>query len=125
MAGTSSLDRIAGIAASAGAKLLLVGDTAQLQAGEAGGAFALLAGDRADAPTLATVHRFTHEWEKAASLALRDGDPAALEAYRARARIVGGDTDAVTAGAYAAWQADISAGRTSVLIAEPGTPSGS
>ncbi len=120
LAGTVSLDRIAGIAVTAGAKLLLVGDSAQLQAVDAGGAFALLVGDRETPPTLATVHRFTHEWEKPASLELRDGHPAALEAYAAHARIVGGETDAVTAGAYAAWQADTAAGRTSVLIAEAG-----
>ena len=120
LAGTASLERIAGIAATAGAKVLLVGDSAQLQAVDAGGAFALLVSDQDDPPTLATVHRFTEEWEKTASLELRGGDPAALEVYAAHVRTVGGDTDAVTAGAYAAWQADITDGRTSVLIAEAG-----
>lgn len=120
LAGTVALERIAGIAAAAEAKLLLVGDAAQLQAVDAGGAFALLVSDRDDPPTLTTVHRFTHEWEKAASLELRDGDPAAIEAYQRADRIVGGDSDAVIGSAYRAWQADMGAGRTSVLIAEAG-----
>ena len=45
--------------------MLLVGDGAQLQAVDAGGAFALLAASRDDTPELVEVHRFTHDWEKA------------------------------------------------------------
>ncbi len=41
LAGTLSLDRIAALAAEAGAKVLLVGDHAQLQSVSAGGAFSL------------------------------------------------------------------------------------
>ncbi|KUF08418.1 hypothetical protein AUL38_16540 [Leucobacter sp. G161] len=52
LAGTLSLDRIAGLAASAGAKVLLVGDYAQLQSVDAGGAFGLLAHSRDDVPEL-------------------------------------------------------------------------
>jgi conjugative relaxase-like TrwC/TraI family protein len=120
LAGTATLHRIAARAAAAGAKLLLVGDAAQLQAVDAGGAFALLVSDRADPPTLSSVHRFTHDWEKAASLALRAGDPAVLDAYEGQARIVGAESESVTESAYIAWQADTAAGRISVLIAEAG-----
>ena len=73
LAGTLSLDRITHLAERAGAKVLLVGDFAQLQSVDAGGAFGLLVGGREDAPELVDVHRFTNEWEKAASLALRHG----------------------------------------------------
>src|SRR5699024_2692656 len=73
LAGTLSLDRITAAAADAGAKVLLVGDYAQLQSVDAGGAFNLLVSDRDDAPELVDVHRFTHVWEKTASLALRHG----------------------------------------------------
>jgi ATP-dependent exoDNAse (exonuclease V) alpha subunit len=45
------------------------GDYAQLQSVDAGGAFSLLVHDRDDAPELVDVHRFTHAWEKTASLA--------------------------------------------------------
>ena len=53
--------------------MLLVGDWAQLQSVDAGGAFPLLADARDDTPELTEIHRFTHEWEKAASLDLRFG----------------------------------------------------
>ena len=50
LADTRTLDRIAGIAADAGAKILLVGDTAQLQSVDAGGAFSMLVASRSDVP---------------------------------------------------------------------------
>lgn len=73
LAGTLSLVRITKVAVDAGAKVLLVGDHAQLQSVDAGGAFTLLVSDRDDAPELLDVHRFAHEWEKTASLGLRHG----------------------------------------------------
>ncbi|GAA3871226.1 hypothetical protein GCM10022381_12920 [Leifsonia kafniensis] len=120
LAGTLTLDRIAGLAADAGAKLLLVGDWAQLQSVDAGGAFAMLVGDRDDAPELVDVHRFTHAWEKTASLDLRHGQPAAIETYGDYGRIIGGNTEEVTTAAYTAWRQDRAAGLASMLIAETG-----
>jgi conjugative relaxase-like TrwC/TraI family protein len=61
LAGTLSLDRVAALAANAGAKILLAGDHAQLQSVDAGGVFSLLVHDRADAPQLFDVYRFTEE----------------------------------------------------------------
>ena len=118
LAGTAALDEIAGMAGRAGAKLLLVGDHAQLQAVDAGGAFAMLAHDRDDVPELTDVRRFRADWEKTASLHLRTGDAAAVEAYSSRKRIIGGDLDTVSARAFAAWRADVDAGRVSVLVAD-------
>ncbi len=118
LAGTLSLDRIARLAADAGAKVLLVGDYAQLQAVDAGGAFGLLANDREDVAELVDVHRFTHEWEKRASLDLRHGHAEVLDIYAEHDRIVEGGTEAMTEAAYAAWRADQRAGRTTVLIAD-------
>lgn len=120
LAGTATLHRIATQAAAARAKLLLVGDAGQLQAVDAGGAFALLTGDREDPPILGVVHRFSHDWEATASLALRAGDPAVIDTYDRQHRVVGGDTETMIGSAYTAWQADTAAGRTSVLIAEAG-----
>lgn len=118
LAGTLTLDRIARHAAQVGAKVLLVGDWAQLQSVDAGGAFALLAADRHDdLPELTDVHRFAHTWEKAASLDLRQGQTAAIEAYAAHDRIIGGDTEQVTDRAYTAWRRDRDAGLDSILIA--------
>ena len=118
LAGTLSLDRIARIAADAGAKVLLVGDYAQLQAVDAGGAFGLLANDRDDIAELVDVHRFTHEWEKRASLDLRHGHTEVLDIYAEHERIVEGDTEAMSEAAYVAWRTDQRAGRTTVLIAD-------
>ncbi|WP_308468924.1 MobF family relaxase [Rathayibacter soli] len=120
LTGTLTLERITGLAAEAGAKVLLVGDWAQLQSVDAGGAFAMLVTDRPDAPKLVDVHRFTHEWEKTASLDLRHGRTAAIESYDGHGRILGGDTDEVTAAAYRAWWHDRAAGLSSILIAETG-----
>ena len=59
LAGTLSLDRITHLAAEAGAKVLLVGDYAQLQSVDAGGAFSLLVHDRDDAPAVIVPQRYS------------------------------------------------------------------
>src|SRR5690606_31755540 len=102
----------------AGAKVLLVGDYAQLQSVDAGGAFGLLVGDRDDAPELVDVHRFTHEWEKTASLALRHGRTQVIDTYFDHDRIRDGEAEAMTGAAYNAWRADRNHGLVSVLVAE-------
>ncbi|TFC63129.1 MobF family relaxase [Cryobacterium sp. TMB1-7] len=118
LAGTLSLDRITALAASAGAKVLLVGDYAQLHSVDAGGAFSMLVHSRADAPELVDVHRFAHEWEKSASLGLRRGDPDSIDRYIAHGRVSGGDTESMMDAAYTAWRADTLAGRATVLITD-------
>lgn len=116
LAGTLALDRVTNLAARAGAKALLVGDWAQLQSVDAGGAFAMLAHDRADAPELTDVHRFTHDWEKTASLALRHGHETSIDAYLEHDRVREGDSEQMADAAYRAWRDDSRAGRVSVLI---------
>ena len=118
LAGTLSLDRITGLAAEAGAKVLLVGDYAQLQSVDAGGAFGLLVHDRGDAPELADVHRFTHEWEKTASLDLRHGHTDIIDTYDAHGRIHDGETEEIVDSAYTAWRADLLAGKATVLVSD-------
>jgi conjugative relaxase-like TrwC/TraI family protein len=118
LAGTLHLERVTALAEAAGAKVLLVGDPAQLQSVEAGGAFSLLVQVRAEAPELVEVHRFVHEWERQASLALREGDADAIDQYIAHSRVLEGSTEAMTDAAYLAWRADTRAGKASVLIAE-------
>lgn len=118
LAGTLSLDRITALAVSAGAKVLLVGDYAQLQAVDASGAFSLLVHSRADAPELIEVHRFRHDWEKSASLGLRQGDPDSIDHYVTHDRVSGGTTESMVDAAYLAWRADARAGRATVLISD-------
>ena len=118
LAGTFALDELVTAAAQAGAKVLLVGDHAQLGAVEAGGMFAALVRDRgALISELSAVQRFHHDWEKAASVALREGSPAAIAAYAAHERITSGDRDQMVDALYAAWIADTKAGHTSLMIA--------
>ncbi|WP_435520819.1 AAA family ATPase [Agromyces larvae] len=118
LAGTSSLDRVTALAAAAGAKVVLVGDHAQLQSVDAGGAFAMLVHERADAPELVDVHRFVHEWEKTASLSLRNGDADAIDTYVAHGRVRDGSTEDMADAAYAGWRADVRSGRATVLISD-------
>ncbi|WP_460817521.1 MobF family relaxase [Microbacterium petrolearium] len=118
LAGTLALERIATHAAEAGAKVVLVGDWAQLTAVDAGGAFGLLVRDRGDAPELADVRRFHAEWEKTASLQLRLGRTDVIDTYDDQGRIIGGDYDDVLEAAYRSWYTDIAAGKSSLLIAE-------
>lgn len=118
LAGTLALDTITTHAAKAGAKVLLVGDWAQLAAVDAGGAFGMLVRDRDDAPELTDVRRFRNEWEKRASLGLRIGDTDVIDTYLNHDRITPGGYEDILEDAYQAWRADLAAGKASVLIAE-------
>jgi conjugative relaxase-like TrwC/TraI family protein len=118
LAGTFALDELVSAAADAGAKVLLVGDDAQLSAVEAGGMFAALVHDRGGlAPALSDVRRFHHEWEKAASVELRAGSSDAIDAYLAHGRVSEGDREQMLDALYQAWQADTETGLTSLMIA--------
>jgi conjugative relaxase-like TrwC/TraI family protein len=118
LAGTLSLDRITTLAAEGGAKVLLVGDHAQLQSVTAGGAFSLLIRDREDAPELVDVHRFVNVWERTASLALRHGRTDVIDTYAEHGRVIGGETEEMIDAAYTAWRSDTLVGRASVLVTD-------
>ncbi len=117
MAGTFELDTLTAHARAAGAKVLLVGDWAQLSAVAAGGAFKLLATDRHDTPELLDVRRFRHEWERTASLGLRAGNLAAAAVYLRNQRVESGDRESMLDLLFEAWSADTKAGRRSLMIA--------
>ncbi|GAA2161088.1 conjugative relaxase-like TrwC/TraI family protein [Humibacillus xanthopallidus] len=117
MAGTFELDSLTAHARTAGAKVLLVGDWAQLSPVSAGGAFKLLATDRDDTPELLDVRRFRHEWEREASLGLRSGRPSTAAAYVARGRVEGGARESMLDVLFEAWRADTRAGRRSLMMA--------
>lgn len=118
LADNATLDQITTLAAEAGAKVLLVGDWAQLQSVDAGGAFGMLAQARPGVPELTEVHRFRHSWEKTASLDLRAGRPESIAAYVRHDRHRDGTTEEMLTSAYKTWQRDTEAGVTSVLVAE-------
>jgi conjugative relaxase-like TrwC/TraI family protein len=117
MAGTFELDALIEQARTAGAKVLLVGDWAQLSPVCAGGAFQLLAKDRDDVPQLHDVRRFRHEWERAASVDLREGRADAADTYAEHGRVEGGDRESMLDLLYEAWRDDTRAGKRSLMIA--------
>ena len=118
LAGTFALDELVRAAATAGAKVVLVGDQAQLSSVDAGGMFATLVRDREGlAPELTDVRRFHHAWEKRASIELRAGSADAIDAYQAHERIAEGDRDQMLDALYLAWKADTESGQTSLMIA--------
>nr|WP_246401997.1 MobF family relaxase [Jiangella mangrovi] len=118
LAGTFALDAIAGHVVAAGAKLVLVGDWAQLDAVDTSGAFGLLVRSCDDAPELTDVRRFSEGWEKNASLQLRLGRPDVIRRYEANGRVAGGESDLMLDTAYRAWALDLAAGKSTMLIAD-------
>ena len=89
MLNTADLHRLTRLADRQDWRLVLVGDPRQLQAVGRGGMFNELC-NAGRVIELERIHRFTNQWEAAASLKLRHGDPRALDAYQARGRIIPG-----------------------------------
>ena len=93
LADTRTLAHLTGqVQATAGAKILLVGDPAQRGAIQAGGAFAMLV-NRGPTAQLRTLRRFTQPWEARAVLALRHGSVSAIDAYGEHRRLHAGTYD--------------------------------
>lgn len=118
LASTAVLDELTALADAAGAKVLLVGDWAQLQSVDAGGAFALLAEARDTVPELTEIHRFKHGWERTASRLLREGRTEVITDYARHGRIREGTTEAMIDAAYEAWRGDVRSGLASVLVTD-------
>ncbi|BAS10066.1 probable conjugal transfer protein TraA [Arthrobacter sp. Hiyo4] len=116
MVSTLQLSALVQQARDVGAKVLLVGDPGQLDAIDAGGVLGWL--DRQGRTVrLSTIWRFEQAWEQDASLKLREGDVGATAEYEAHRRIDHGCYLDMVDRAYSNWQGDISAGRSSILIA--------
>jgi conjugative relaxase-like TrwC/TraI family protein len=114
MPGPDLADLIA-YAAARGGKVILAGDTSQLQAVEAGGGMSLLAAILGYV-RLAEPVRFRAPWEQAASLRLRDGDTTVLAEYDQHARILGGNPEQMMDAAAAAYVAFTVAGTDTLLM---------
>jgi conjugative relaxase-like TrwC/TraI family protein len=118
LASTFALDELTSAALDARAKVVLVGDGAQLSSVDAGGMFRTLVRDRGDdAPTLADVRRFNSAWEKEASLGIRNGTNSALGAYATHGRIEHGTRDEMLNAVYDAWKADSERALHSLMLA--------
>jgi conjugative relaxase-like TrwC/TraI family protein len=116
MADTPSLDAAVQFAIDRGASVRLIGDDQQLAAIGAGGVLRDITHTHG-ALHLAELHRFTNPAEAAASLALRDGDPAALDFYLRHGRVHVGDLAKTTEDAFTAWVSDRAAGLDAIMLA--------
>ncbi|MEV0081170.1 MobF family relaxase [Nocardia neocaledoniensis] len=115
-AATANLDAAVQCLLERGATVRMIGDDQQLSAVAAGGVLRDIA-HTAGALSLTTVMRFADPGERAASLALRDGDPAALGFYADHDRIHVGTLGSVTERAFAAWETDLDTGLDTILLA--------
>jgi conjugative relaxase-like TrwC/TraI family protein len=116
MADTFTLDTAVQLAIDRGATVRLIGDDQQLAAIGAGGVLRDIQQTHG-ALHLAELHRFTDPAEAAASLALRDGKPTALEFYLDHDRVHVGDMATMTADAFTAWVSDRAAGLDAIMLA--------
>ena len=87
-----NLDAVLKNAGAEDAKIVIIGDPAQLPSVESGGGFDMLTRQLGYAQ-LQEAERFAHEWEREASLKLREGDKSALADYDQHARLHGGSFD--------------------------------
>ncbi|WP_393101431.1 MobF family relaxase [Streptomyces sp. LN325] len=117
MAETGQLDEIRRLAARAGAKVLYVGDNAQLDSVGSGGMFSQLTEELPNVHRLDEVMRFNSQWEKEASLRLRRGEVEVLGEYEARGRLRAGTREQMLEASYQSWLADHVGGQDAVLIA--------
>lgn len=115
-ASTPELAAAVQFVADRGGVVRLIGDDQQLAAVGAGGVLRDLQHTHG-ASTLSEVRRFADPAEAAVTLAVREGDPAALGFYADEQRIHVGDLSTAADQAYAAWSADRAAGLDTLLLA--------
>lgn len=116
MADTLSLAELVDLALERGASIRLIGDDHQLAAIGAGGVLRDLQRTHG-AIQLDEVLRFVDDGEKAASLALREGDPSALGWYLDHDRLHAGSTETALDAVLHAWRADVEQGLDSLMLA--------
>ncbi|MCP4087178.1 MAG: AAA family ATPase [Actinomycetia bacterium] len=117
MVPTDRLDALTHLADTRGWRVALIGDPMQFSAVGRGGMFSHLA-DTHGAIELDQVHRFTHPWERDASLRLRRGDPGVADLYDHHGRLHGGTATRMETEAINAWWQARCSGE-SVLLAAP------
>ena len=119
MCGTKLLADVVERVESAGARIALVGDDAQIGAVSAGGAFGMLAAELG-AVELDEIHRFKNPDEAAASLGLRrrvEGETDPFAWYKEQGRVKAGDQAMVEALAFRKWQEAHQKGTAAVIMA--------
>jgi ATP-dependent exoDNAse (exonuclease V) alpha subunit len=123
MVGTDDLRQLLTATTTAGVKTVLVGDPYQLAPVKArGGMFAQLCADLPWTQHLSEVWRMRNPEERAASLALRDGEPAtvgsAVDWYRDHDRLRCGDQIAMATDALESYRRDAAVGKDALLLSD-------
>jgi AAA domain-containing protein/TrwC relaxase len=113
---TTYLAMVQETARATGARQVLVGDTEQLGAVEAGGMFRLLA-RQVPCAELHEVRRFDAAWEAGASVRLRAGDFTTYASYDRHGKMRGADQDTTMDRAASMWLADHLRGKNVLLLA--------
>lgn len=103
MLNTANLHQLINHADNFGWRLALVGDPRQLHAVGRGGMFDELCATGLTIE-LDQLHRFTHDWEAAATLRLRRGDASVLNTYADHKAIIAGTFDNHLAGVVSEWR---------------------
>ena len=118
MASTLDLDPLITAAASVGAKVVLVGDPAQIGVVNGPGGMLAALAHAGHGIELAEIHRFGQPWERQASLALRQGKAGALADYRRAGRLHPcQDGDTALDGVFGHWAAARADGQDALMLA--------
>ena len=113
---TARLAELADLADVRGWRVVMVGDPMQFTSVGRGGIYGLLT-DTFGAIELDGVHRFTNEWERDASLQLRDGNPDVADLYSDHGRLRGGTGVHMERAAIKRWAEHRAEGRSVLLMA--------
>jgi conjugative relaxase-like TrwC/TraI family protein len=112
-----TLDAIITAHLRAGGIARLVGDPKQLTSPGAGGLLRWVHQQHGGVE-LTSLWRFKHEWEAAATLRLRDGDPRVFTDYLEHDRVRHGTAAAMKDDLYRWWLAQRAAGRTALMLVQ-------
>ena len=115
-AGNQDLAGLMRAAQNRSARIILTGDTKQLDAAGQGGGMRLIE-QAHGAYQLTEVHRFNEPWEGPASLRLRAGDTSVDAEYTERGRTREGTQDEMRRDAVDGWLADHVGGKQALLVA--------
>ena len=116
MISTPKLAQLAALADWHQWRVVLIGDPHQLAAVGRSGMFAHLV-DTGRVIELDRIHRFTHPWERQASLELRRGNPDAFDAYDNHGRLHEGTRIDMQRAALNRWTQHRNAGERVVMLA--------
>jgi conjugative relaxase-like TrwC/TraI family protein len=118
MASTLDLDRLTAAAGKAAAKVVLVGDPSQIGVINGPGGMLAALTHAGHGITLEQIHRFTEDWERAASLQLRQGHAPCLTEYLQHGRLHPcPDSDTALSGVFQHWSKAKEDGRDALMLA--------